>query len=339
MVGIINTPSLTTKELRAVFSDFKITPWRGLLKACANTAVLILLITWMFSVDSLLLFVLIGVPTGFWYGSTLILTHDAIHHTLTGWKTFDEIFPRLLSYPALWFHGLYSELHRLHHKMNGNDPLDPESPHWTRERYDKSSKITQFYVRHHWGFDLFLFAGFGMLAKHLMAGISLYSQNKRIRKQLWADLFGILLVNGLIYTVAIYHHKGPRYLFFFLLMERTIGFVQQLRSKIEHYGLWDPTDSPFESQLFNSRNIKTSAITSWYFNALNFHSIHHGFPKIPFYRLKEAHKKLQDYCIKHGKPLLEDVSYLQTALRLAKQPFLIEDSPLMRPSNPPSNIG
>jgi fatty acid desaturase len=65
---------------------------------------------------------LAGIVYSFWP----ICTHDMPHQTLTGWKWFDPIMPRLISWPILSPYGVYPKLHRLHHAWNGIDWRDPE---------------------------------------------------------------------------------------------------------------------------------------------------------------------------------------------------------------------
>jgi fatty acid desaturase len=64
---------------------------------------------------------------------------------------------------------------------------------------------------------------------------------------------------------------------------------------------------------------------SFFFNGLNFHSVHHAFVKIPFYNLGEAHRRIVaaygDKC-----PVLEDDSYLEVAIRSIRRPLLIGET-------------
>jgi fatty acid desaturase len=297
-------------------------PGPGLLRFGAGFAILAALVWATFSVESGTAFVALALVSGFAYASLLITTHDALHHTLTGWAWFDEIVPRLISYPALWPHGLYSELHKIHHKMNGVDLRDPERVQWTEREYEEAGPLGKFLARRQWFFDLFVWGGFGMIYGHVKDGLALSKEFPRIRLALLTDLVGLLAVNGAIYYVAARHGAALKYLCFYLLQERTVGLVQQLRSHIEHYGLWDKAESALATQVFNCRNLETSAFGSLFFNRLNYHSAHHAFPRIPFYRLAEAHQRLQAI-YGPGRPLPSSVSYLRTSWKLATRPRFI----------------
>lgn len=107
-------------------------------------------------------------------------------------------------------------------------------------------------------------------------------------------------------------------------MERCTGAVMQWRSHIEHYGLWGKGRHYFETQVYTCRNIVTNGFTSWFFNRLNFHSVHHAFPRVPFYLLETAHRRfLELYGSATIEHLVEDSGYLATSLRLATNPCVI----------------
>ncbi len=284
--------------------------------------------------DSWPAFFVLTIASGIVYASWLITTHDAIHHTLTGWRWFDEIVPRLTSYPINWVHGMYAEVHKLHHKMNGDDFLDPERVQWTEEEYQRAGPVTRAYVRHQWLVDVFVFGGLGMIYKTVKQAVRFYPKSKGVRRQFWLDLSMITLCQIAIYTFAAAHHATGRYLVFWFTMERIGGGVLQWRAHIEHYGLWGKGRHYFETQVYNCRNLRTSAAGSWFFNRLNYHSVHHTFPRVPFYNLRAAHEKfLALYAGKPGAlPLVVDDSYLATAWRLARRPVVIGEVDQASPS-------
>lgn len=261
---------------------------------------------------------------GFVFGAWIITSHDAIHHTLTGWVWFDEVIPRLFSFPMLWTHGTYAEIHKLHHKMNGDDVTDPERVQWTREEYEDATPLQRFYVRHQWWIDIFVFAGIGLIVKTVYQGCKFFSKSKGLRRQMGLDLAGIAAAQGLIYTLAIKNGVGLDWLFCWLIMERFSGGIMQWRSHIEHYGLWGKGRHYFETQAYNCRNITTSPLVSWYFNHLNFHSVHHAFPRVPFYKLETAHRRFHELYGRQGvEPLVQVDGYLKTTWRLMRQPRVI----------------
>ena len=107
---------------------------------------------------------------------------------------------------------------------------------------------------------------------------------------------------------------------YWFIVERVGGGLMQFRAHILHYGLWGKEANFFETQIFNSRNIRTNPLTSSYYVHLNFHSVHHAFPTIPFYNLEEAHKRMIAlYANAQGrKAMAEEEGYLKTAWKLMK---------------------
>jgi fatty acid desaturase len=148
---------------------------------------------------------------------------------------------------------------------------------------------------------------------------------KSVRRALIIDAVGIVGVNVVIYSVCIAQGLGLKYFLLYLLVERMVGGLQQLRAHTEHYGRFGKAAHYFETQIFNCRNIRTNQLVSFFFNGLNFHSVHHAFVKVPFYNLGEAHRRLVAvYGDKY--PILEEDSYFNVALRSIKRPTLIGET-------------
>lgn len=325
------------QALRRAVSDLEaISPWPGLAKALSSLAIMGVLITLTMRADAWGAFLFWAFLTAAFYSSIFLFTHDAIHHTLTGWVWFDEIFPRILAWPMLWYHGIYCALHRIHHKMNGNDIDDPERPQYTEAEYRAASPMKRWLIRNQWWLNCFVWGGFGFLFKHYWQAYLFYRKSREVRLNVWTDLAGVIVTQGLINYWAISTGMWLRAFLFFLVLERIMGCFHQMRSAIEHYGLWGRAANPYETQLRNSRNIRTNGAVSLYMDHLNYHSVHHAFPRIPFYRLREAHERIQALLRPAGNPLLEDTSYFRTAVRLGLNPVVIRGTG--RESTPPTIV-
>ena len=316
---------VTAKDLQRVVQDLQTTePMPGLIKTAVLVSLTLGFIALGFSASYSPLGVLFAAVAGVFFGAWIITTHDAIHHTLTGISWFDEFVPRLFSFPCLWFHGTYSEIHKLHHKMNGDDVADPERVQWTLEEYNQAPPLVRFYIRHQWAIDIFVFAGIGLIIKTLRQGFKFYDRSKGLRREMWLDIVGILGANLLVYGVASRFGLASWWGITWLILERVGGGIMQWRAHIEHYGLWGKGRHYFETQAYNCRNIRTDRLTSWYFNHLNFHSVHHAFPRVPFYKLETAHKRFLELYGRHGVEPLEEVDgYLKSSMKLAFAPKVI----------------
>lgn len=319
------TPVISPKDLEALVKDLEeVHPWRGLVKSSLGFLLFIGLAISAVLVQSAPISIGLAIIAGLVVTTLMVMTHDAIHHTLTGWAWYDELYPLAVSYPLLWPHRTYREIHKIHHKMNGSDPNDPERVQWTVEEYDKANSFMKFYVRHQWPIDIFILGGIGYIGVTLSKALPFARHIKSVRRALIFDAIGILAVNGLIYGVCIANGLGWKYLFLYFLVERLVGALQQLRAHTEHYGRFGKAGHYFETQIFNCRNIRTNPLVSFFFNGLNFHSVHHAFVKIPFYNLKIAHDRIST---KYGErcPILEEDSYLGVAIEAIKKPVLIGD--------------
>jgi fatty acid desaturase len=269
-------------------------------------------------------FYLFAVLAGIFFAAAAVTTHDAIHHTLTGMKWFDEISARVVTWPVLWPHGVYSELHKLHHKMNGIDARDPERVTYTEEEYATAGKLKRFYIRNQLPLAVFIGGGIGMIIGHLSRATAFLRQSKGLRREIVCDLIGILVVNGTLYAAAAAHGQLGKALLLYFIVERIGGGLLQFRAHIEHYGLSGKRSNYFATQLYSCRNIETHPFMSWLMNGLNFHSIHHAFPKVPFYHLEEATHRMNELLKQNGaEQLPHSKGYLQTFKSLSSQVQLL----------------
>lgn len=303
----------------------RVAPWPGLLRFTVLGLTFLPLVYLAWTASTCLSFVGWTVLASMLYSFWLICTHDASHHTLTGWAWFDETSARLVSWPMLWPFGTYGELHRLHHSWNARDLRDPERVQWTEQEYQHTSPLLRWYVRHQWPADILAAGGLGLIVKTFSHGLRLQTTVPRLRWQLPLDIAGIVVMQtGLITLTLATHHSPWRYLLFWLILERTIGIGMQTRDHLEHYGLWQPGNQRLMTQLYASRNLQVWPGLGWLVGGLHYHGVHHAFPGIPFSHLPEAFRRVQLVLARHGMPpLAVDEGYLRTPLRLAKATILI----------------
>lgn len=308
---------------RAVAGLFVVDSWRGVRRTVFNIVVANSLLALTLSADSITVFLPLAVVTGFFYSSIMITTHDAMHHTLSGWYWFDELVPRFYSYFIFWPHGLYGELHRLHHKFNGRDLADPENPTPSIASYQKATRFQRFRMRHKLWLSLFVYGGVGLIIQHYREGFQRWHSHRPVRLLIVTDILGTLAATVTLFAVLSYIGVTWRYGIYLVIVERLLGFAMQLRLHIEHYGLWGDRGNIVETRLYNCRNIMTNWIGEWFYNGLNYHSVHHAFPAIPYYHLKSAHNRLAGLCAAEGAGLPIEQGYFRTILKLARNPVFI----------------
>lgn len=332
----MTTPTLTTqrpmatasltKDLQTATADLhQVNPLAGLWRFNILGVMTLSLVILAWSSDREFVFwsvtPLIGIVYAFW----LVCTHDAAHHTLTGWRWFDMLMPRLISYPMLWCYGLYAEIHRLHHGWNGVDLRDPERVQWTQDKYQRANPLMKWYVQHQWAIDIFVLGGTGLILKTFANALRFQARVPRIRLQLLVDGIGIVPAQSLILTLLVLQGEAVwRYLCFWFVIERVAGAMMQTRDHLEHYALWGKANGFQLTQLYACRNLKTHALVGWLMGGLNYHAVHHAFPSIPFNQLPEAFDRMQTVLLQHNLPAMsQGAGYWQEALYLSQHPALI----------------
>ncbi|ARV59775.1 fatty acid desaturase [Nostocales cyanobacterium HT-58-2] len=321
----IMTSTSLSKELQQVTADLhQVNPWAGLLRFSILGLIFLSLVTLAWSVPNGFVFVGATILAGVFYAFWLICTHDMTHRTLTKWIWFETWMPRLMSWPMLWPHSIYAELHRLHHGWNGINLRDPERVQWTWQEYQQTHPLLQWYVRYQWVCDIFVLGGIGLIMKTFIKAIRLQTEVSRIRQQLLLDLTGIVLVQILLLTIVTSQGELLRYLLFWLILERVIGVIGQTRDHLEHYGLWSRLTTHQLTQLYACRNLKTSSLVGWLMGGLNYHAVHHAFPDIPFNQLPEAFRRIQGVLQQHQLPLMQlEAGYLKSTYWWSYHPLLI----------------
>ncbi|MBH8573069.1 fatty acid desaturase [Nostocaceae cyanobacterium CENA369] len=315
------------QELQQVTADLhQVNLKAGLVRFTILGLIFLSLVTLAWSVANNVLFVAVTMLAGVFYSFWLICTHDMAHQTLTGWKWFDSIMPRLIGWPMLWPYSIYAEIHRLHHAWNGIDLRDPERVQWTWQEYEQAMPIVRWYISHQWLCDIFIFGGVGLILKTFIKGVSFQNVVAGMRRQIILDVTGIIFVHSFFLMLAIFQGEILRYILFWLILERIIGMITQTRDHLEHYALWGKFTSHQLTQLYACRNIQTSSVVSWLMGGLDYHAVHHTFSDIPFNQLPTAFKQIQSVLKKYNLPLMERESgYLKSAYCLSRNPSLIKD--------------
>ncbi len=67
--------------------------------------------------------------------------------------------------------------------------------------------------------------------------------------------------------------------------------VHQMQNTIEHLGLSHNADI-----LNNTRSTRTNAVMRWLCWQMPYHTAHHSFPSVPFWKLRQLNTKLEDSC-------------------------------------------
>lgn len=315
---------------RALARMSEISPSQGLAHALIHSAAFLGLASaaWIFWPRDMRLAIVAMVPLAFVYTAILVTTHDCIHRTYTGIQKFDDYWPLLWSWFILWPHRTYAEIHRIHHAWLGRDLDDPERPTFLKSEFDRAGLIKRWYIRHQWLLNIFVLGGFGFIVKHWVKARRLRDRFPQLNVAMRRDMIGLGVTTSVTWSFFIYHGSLPEYLISFFIVERIAGGLLQWRALAEHYGLWEGRHGDMVyRQAMSCRNIKAGWLGRWLFNDLCFHSVHHVYPSIPWYKLGEAHLTIPPYWEQVNQKVIEPkVSYGKVFADGVRSWRLLDDS-------------
>jgi fatty acid desaturase len=270
-----------------------ISPWPGVLQLAVRLPIQVVMWSMAWSAwvsHHQLMFIVLGLIAAVSFASFISLTHDALHHRLTGFSRIDEIIGRLISWPIAWPIAAYKYVHLKHHRLNGIDLSDPEriSPQgadWHGSAWRRKILCNQLWIA------MFVLGAAG-LAHKLLAAVARNWSDQVVRRAIIGDAIGIgvtiVCLGGMAYW-AQGLHGVLGFSILWVIHERIVGITHQFRTHMEHYGLWGKRNSFIDTQYTSARTIRTNAFGRFYFNNLNRHAEHHIAPAIPFYKLEKAH--------------------------------------------------
>jgi len=115
-----------------------------------------------------------------------------------------------------------------------------------------------------------------------------YTQNWERDGELVREPYTLKTGYGVIAALSVYFQSWVAVTFWLLPMIITKP-VHQLQNTIEHLGLSHESDI-----LDNTRSTRTNFIMRWLCWQMPYHTAHHTFPTVPFWKLKELNAKLED---------------------------------------------
>lgn len=209
-----------------------------------------------------------------WYMS---LQHELIHGHPTRWPRLNQLFGLLPL--AVWYpYGLYRDSHLAHHR---NQLLtvpgeDPETYYFSAERWQRFSEWQQRVI--HWRNT---FVGRLLLAPLLdifgvLAGmVATFRRLERPAIAMW-------LVHFILLALVFYwlEHNDFPILWYLAAVSYPALAVTKVRSFLEHRAADDP--------LARSAITETSLPWRLLFLNLNYHSVHHDLPGVPWYGLRKV---------------------------------------------------
>lgn len=250
---------------------------RGFIQLGAHLGVLaltgtLLLSTWG-TLWALPLFIAHGILINFLYAGQ----HELSHWTVFRNSGLNELFGRLFGFVLIFPRDFDQVQHFAHHRFTQDWQRDGELG---RARYTLRSYVLWLLGISYWYTRVRRVLRFscGIVTEgYLPAG----RKPGLIREARWhlagyALIAALSLISGTAIALELW-----------LLPMLVMKPVHQLQNTIEHLGL-PHVDSIFE----NTRSTRTNVLMRWLGWNMQYHTAHHAFPGVPFYRLRRLHQEM-----------------------------------------------
>ena len=266
---------ISPKRLRELSGKSDFRGWIGITTRfgaiAANTVALALLWGTWWAVP---LFVTQGIQLACLYAGV----HELSHYTVFKTRKLNLVFGRLLAFIVIVVRDFDRYEHLQHHLYTQNIDKDAEirysKPHTLKSYLLYLFGISYWYRRVLKVFDI----AFGPNKFAHLSDVQ-FAETKRAARQSVAGYVLIIVLSILFET--------PAALYFWIAPMFTMKVFQQIQNLTEHTGM-----PHVENILENTRTIKTNPIWRWLLWNMPYHTAHHTYPSVPFYRLPQLHREM-----------------------------------------------
>ncbi|MGO4914288.1 fatty acid desaturase [Pseudogemmobacter sp. W21_MBD1_M6] len=226
--------------------------------------------TWMVLLTGFVL----GVLVNFLYAAQHELSHATVFRT----RKPNEVFGRIIGFIMIFPRDCDQVMHFAHHQYTQDWERDGEL---VREPYTLASYLLWLFGVTYWRNRVF---GVVRRARGIILEpfIKPGEETRIIRESRW-HLAGY----GAIVLVSVLTGSWAALTFWIIPMVLTKP-VHQLQNTIEHLGLSHEADI-----LENTRSTRTNAVMRWLCWQMPYHTAHHTFPAVPFWKLRDLNAKIE----------------------------------------------
>ena len=248
--------------------------------------------------------------TGFCLGVLINFLYAAQHELSHGtvFKTFkiNEFFGRIIGFFMLFPRDFDQVMHFAHHR-------------WTQE-WEKDGELVRepftikTYILWFWGFTYWYNRISGIIRRARGIILEPYitkSENAKVILESRLHVLGYLL----ILITSLFYGSWMALTFWILPMVLTKP-IHQMQNTIEHLGLTHKKDI-----LQNTRSTRTNFFMKWMCWQMPYHTAHHTFPSVPFWKLKELNSKIER---KSGK--VYSMGYIEFQIEVFKRLWQKDES-------------
>ncbi|MEM9433243.1 MAG: fatty acid desaturase [Pseudomonadota bacterium] len=217
----------------------------------------------------------LGILLNFLYAAQ----HELSHATVFKTRKLNEVFGRVIGFVQLFPRDFDQVMHFAHHQYTQDWERDGEL---VREPYTLTTYLLWLSGVTYWRNRIIgnIRRARGIIVEPYIKANeeAKIIREARIHIALYAVIF---LVSVALGTWAA--------LWFWLLPMVLTKPVHQLQNTIEHLGLSHENDI-----LENTRSTRTNAAIRWLCWQMPYHTAHHTFPAVPFWKLRELNDKIED---------------------------------------------
>ena len=204
--------------------------------------------------------------------------HELSHATVFKTRVLNEWFGRAIGFMQIYPRDYDQIMHFAHHQYTQNWERDGEL---VREPYSLTSYLLWLFGVTYWRNRVF---GLVRRARGIIVEPFIRTEEEaRVIRESRLHLAGY----GAIALVALGLGSWAPLTFWLIPMVLTKP-LHQLQNTIEHLGL-----SHEDAILENTRSTRTNAVFRWLCWQMPYHTAHHTFPAVPFWKLRELNRKIE----------------------------------------------
>ena len=217
----------------------------------------------------------LGVLINFLYAAQ----HELSHATVFATRKANELFGRAIGFTLLFPRDFDQIMHFAHHSHTQDWERDGEL---VREPYTLQSYLLWLFGITYWRNRVL-----GILRRARGVIVEPYiraEEEARVVRESRLHLLGY----GVILALSLVFQSWAALTFWLIPMLLTKP-VHQLQNTIEHLGLSHEGDI-----LENTRSTRTNALMRWLCWQMPYHTAHHTFPSVPFWKLRALNAKIEE---------------------------------------------
>ncbi len=216
----------------------------------------------------------LGVLLNFLYAAQ----HELSHATVFKTRKLNELFGRAIGFVMIFPRDFDQIMHFAHHQYTQNWEKDGEL---VREPYTLRSYLLWLFGLTYWRNRIWgvIRRGRGVILEPFIRT----EEHAKVIRESRLHLLGY----GVIALASLIAGSWAVLTFWLIPMMLTKP-VHQLQNTIEHLGLSHEDDI-----LQNTRSTRTNALMRWLCWQMPYHTAHHSFPSVPFWKLRALNTKLE----------------------------------------------